>query len=300
MINHFINKDFQEIFIDDKYRKLNHIKKKGIYTSHEKCYNSFVNPNLRIIHFIITRFIIEFWKINNYHKKIYTKDYIINGIRVMKKYLIPSLEYQSCKDFIWILMLGNRVNLSDIENLADFNTSFKYKILNINSVKKYMRDSSKLFDILITTRIDYDDRIYYDAVNDVRKAININRPLILYGYNRGVYYFETDDKYYEFYNNFNNTGTMSIFCSLIIVLNKVNDTYNIYDLGGHPTVRKQLLESYRLFGVKKLNYDPGIFDNGSPKFVWVRQKFSGMNYQNWLQNNSTKEINFNLNSFYGK
>ena len=28
MINHFINKDFQEIFIDDKYRKLNHIKKK--------------------------------------------------------------------------------------------------------------------------------------------------------------------------------------------------------------------------------------------------------------------------------
>ena len=218
----------------------------------------------------------------------------------MKKYLIPSLEYQSCKDFIWILMLGNRVNLSDIENLADFNTSFKYKILNINSVKKYMRDSSKLFDILITTRIDYDDRIYYDAVNDVRKAININRPLILYGYNRGVYYFETDDKYYEFYNNFNNTGTMSIFCSLIIVLNKVNDTYNIYDLGGHPTVRKQLLESYRLFGVKKLNYDPGIFDNGSPKFVWVRQKFSGMNYQNWLQNNSTKEINFNLNSFYGK
>ena len=43
--------------------------------------------------------------------------------------------------------------------------------------KAYIRNISKGYHILITTRIDYDDQIYYDAVNDVRKAININKPI---------------------------------------------------------------------------------------------------------------------------
>ena len=55
---------------------------------------------------------IEFVKINGFPKKIYTEEYILNGIRVMKRYLFPSLENQSCKQFIWILMLGNKANIS--------------------------------------------------------------------------------------------------------------------------------------------------------------------------------------------
>ena len=39
---------------------------------------------------------------------------------------------------------------------------------------------SKIIFILITSRIDYDDRIYYDAVNDVRKAVNIHKPILFY------------------------------------------------------------------------------------------------------------------------
>jgi len=115
---------------------------------------------------------------------------------------------------------------------------------------------------LITSRIDYDDSIYYDAVNDVRKIININRPILVHGYNRGVYYYEINRKYYDFYLNFDNKGAMSVFESLVIVLNKVNDTYTIYDLGDHTLVREQILKSYLRFGIKELNYEPAIFDNG--------------------------------------
>ena len=55
--------------------------------------------------------------------------------------------------------------------------------------KNYVGNITKGFDIFISTRIDYDDRIYYDAVNDVRKAINFSKPMILYGYNRGFIYY---------------------------------------------------------------------------------------------------------------
>ena len=99
----------------------------------------------------------------------------------MKKYLFPSLDNQRCKQFIWILKIGKKSNITFIKSLINFKNSFEKKVS----------------DILITTRInydDYDDRVYYDAVNDVRKQINSNKPLMLYEYNRDVQYYEIDNK----------------------------------------------------------------------------------------------------------
>ena len=269
-------------------------------SSYKKCYLPLDNSNIRIIHLIITRFSIDFYN-KIFSKKIYREDYIQNGIRVLKKYLFPSLENQSCKNFTWILMLGNKANIKYIKSLLNFNNSFESKIIYEKDIKNYLRNITKGFDVLITTRIDYDDRIYYDAVNDVRKAINIYKPMILYGYNRGVYYYEINDKYYDFYRTYKNSdGVMSIFISLITVLNKVNDTYIVYDLGNHVHIRKTLLLRYKSYGIKKLNYEPAIFDSGDQKFVWVRQKYSGTYKFNIQILKGLKESNFNLSKFYGK
>jgi len=263
----------------------------------KKCYLSLENPDLKIIHIIITRFALGLSSNNDT-----TKDYILNGFRVMKKYLLPSLENQSCKDFIWILMLGNRANMTYLKSLSNFNNSFHWYIIYAKDIKNFLRNITKGFDILITTRIDYDDRIYYDAVNDVRKQINIKKPILFHGYNSGLYYFELDDKYYDFQYGAKN-GAFSVFESLILVLNKVNDTYTIYDFGIHLTVRSRLLKNYKSYGIKQLNYEPGIFDNGAPKFIWVRQKYSCLyNYSKTKQLNNNLKINnnFNLSKFYGK
>ena len=137
-------------------------------------------------------------------------------------------------------------------------------------------------------------------MNDVRKSININKPILLYGYNRGIYYFEEEEEYYDFYITYKNKGCMSIFVSLVIDLNEVNDTYIVYDLLTHFHIRKVLLEGYKSFGIKKIAYEPAIFDSGDPKFIWVRQKYSG-NYSH--NNKMLKELkinNFNLNKFFGK
>ena len=286
------------IFLFIKYIEINKVEVKQY--SIKKCYFSSIESNLRIIHLIITRFMIISRKLPEFAKIIFREDYIQNGIRVMKKYLFPSLENQSCQEFIWILLIGDKANITYIKSLLEYNNSFEKKIIFQKDLKNYIKNIAKGNDILITSRIDYDDRIYFDAVNDVRKAINLNKPVIVYGYTRGLHYYEYENKYYEFYHGYGNRGAMSVFVSLILVLNSVNDTYNIYDLGTHKRVRLKILESYKSFGIKELNYEPAIFDSGDPKFIWVRQKYSGvLNYSQDIKKN-LKLYKFNINKFYGK
>ena len=293
ILENIMNKDKQFIYIREA--------KKNII-SYEKCYISPYNSDLKIIHFIITRFMVELIGIpvDIPYKNIFSKEYILSGFRVLKEYLIPSLENQSCKQFIWILMIGEKINKTYVESLFNFKNSFETKFIYQNSLKNYLRNKTKGYDILITTRIDYDDRIYYDAVNDIRKAINIHRPMIIYGYNRGAQYYENENKYYDFYKDYQNKGVMSIFISMVIVLNQVNDIYTIYDLKGHTRIRSTLIKFFKSFGIQKLDYEPSIFDSGEPKFVWVRHNYSGtLNYSNNIKK-YLKLINFNLTTFYGK
>ena len=80
----------------------------------------------------------------------------------------------------------------------------------------------------------------------------------------------------------------------------MNDTFSIYDLGIHSYIKATFLKNHRKYGISSMNYEPAIFDHGAPKFIWVRQKYSG----SYLKNNSIpknlKNIDLNLNKFYGK
>ena len=288
------------IILNELLIKLNNNPKNSLNILKKQCYITFENNGAKIIHLIITRFMIEFYEWNGFPKNLYNRNYINNGIRVMKKYLLPSLDSQSCKNFIWILMIGEKINKTKVESLINFHYSFEYKILYQKSVDDFIKKITENYDVLITTRIDYDDQIYYDAVNDVRKAINIDKPMILFGYNRGVYYYEYNKKYYEFERTFKNDGVMSIFASLITTLKKVNDTYTIYSLGDHTVFRKTLLNQYKSYGIKTLDYEPSIFDSGTPKFIYVRQKFSGSNTDYYYIPEHLKEVKINLSNFFGK
>ena len=197
-------------------------------------------------------------------------------------------------------MLRNKANITYVKSLINFNNSFESKIIYQKDIKNYMKNITKGFDVLITTRIDYDDMIYYDAVNDVRKAVNINKPLLLYGYNRGIMHFESEHKSCDFYFPYGNVGVWSIFTSLIIILNKVNDTYIVYDLGVHTQIRKTILEKYKSYGINELKYEPAIFDSGDPKFAWVRQKYSGMYEKYGKTIRGLKIYDFNISKFFGK
>ena len=120
-----------------------------------KCDLSTENAKIKLAHLILTRFIFEFEGNKVFQKLIYSEAYIKNGIRTMKKYLFPSLENQSCKNFIWILLLGDKADMSYIKSLLDLNAiSFKSLIMYQKDFKNYIKNISTGLDFLITTRID--------------------------------------------------------------------------------------------------------------------------------------------------
>ena len=266
-----------------------------------RCYELSDKSNTKIIHVVITRFMIEFYHKNDFPKKLYNKDFMDNGIRVLKRYLLPSLEHQSCNLFIWVLMVGEKADINYIKSKIKNNKKFRIVILYHKDFRAFIKKITKGYDILITTRIDYDDMIYYDAVNDVRKAINLEKPMALYGYMHGFYYFEFNNKYYEFIERNATNGFWGIFESLIIVISDVNDLYSIYDLGVHDLVRKRLLNNYKSYGIKKLNYEPANFDNGAHKFVYVKQRYSTSYIKKDILSliKNLKEIKFDIKKFFG-
>ena len=87
---------------------------------------------------------------------------------------------------------------------------------------------------------------------------------------------------------------------ILIILNKVNDTYSIFDLGSHILVKGVLLNKFKTFGLKEIKYDPGIFDCGDIKYIWVRQNYSGIYEFTKSIKHSLKEYKLNLTKFYGK
>ncbi len=280
----------------DSQYDINKLEESKFINTLEDCYESIDNSNLIISHFIITRYLIDITDdVGN--QKIYSQEYIFNGIRVMKKYLLSSLENQKCQKFIWILMIGNNFSTTYVKSLLNFNNSFEYDIVNQNNMKNYIRNKTKNSDILITSRIDYDDRIYYDAINDLRKAINMEKPIIIHGYNKGFYFFEKDNKYYDYYRK---VSVSSVLVSLILNLKKVNDTYTIYDMGPHTAITKNVLKKYKSYGIQSLDYVPFAFDSGASKFIKVIQKFSAT--QNFIKKDikGLKPKDVNLNIFYKK
>ena len=69
----------------------------------------------------------------------------------MNKYLFPSLNNQRCKNFIWILIIGNEANISQVEsliNLNNSNNSFESKILYERNLKDFIKDTLKIVYIV--------------------------------------------------------------------------------------------------------------------------------------------------------
>ena len=54
------------------------------------------------------------------------------------------------------------------------------------------------------------------------------------------HHYESNHKYYELNADYKNRDVKSIFVSLIVVLDKVNGTYNIFDLGSYTSCRETI------------------------------------------------------------
>ena len=72
-----------------------------------------------------------------------------------------------------MLNVGDKANITLIKSLLNFKRGFKSIIIYNKEKEQFIMNITKNADVLIIIRIDYDDRIYYNEVNDVRKQVNI-------------------------------------------------------------------------------------------------------------------------------
>ncbi len=183
--------------------------------------------NNTIKHFIFVRF-FSFYDAK-YPHDIFDENFLLKQLPLAKN-VLNSLENQTNKDFELIFVLHPRffddVNYYFISFALEEYTTLPIKFMrndggsylfspNLNpEVATLLEDAINNYDYVITTRIDYDDFIYKDAVADTQSKVKECDSVLGYGYCLG-YEYSLGDLYYRL-GSWGGNGHMSPFQSLIL------------------------------------------------------------------------------------
>ena len=198
-----------------------------------------------IKHFILIRFYcLTMMK----KEKLFSQEFLDNGVNIFEQYTLKSLENQSNKNFEIIMIIHNEIDLNhkSIQKLYKIKSSLKINIIRYNEITSFIEANSKNQKYLITTRIDHDDLIYNGAVEEIQNKCNENIPLFYNGYDKLITMIKNDIyNSYKFYPNYKGLGSISIFQSLIVNKEKINQLYNIFQLGGHSKLKGTFIKLYK-------------------------------------------------------
>lgn len=133
-------------------------------------------------HYLITRFNLraEYWDVTKNNEQLLTDEWMDNRMWLFENFCFPSVVGQTNKNFEWILYFDTNtkeVYKNRIINLVaghknitvffiDAMPSFMSELLN------YISKETKNIPYLITTRIDNDDSIHVDFINEIQKQFN--------------------------------------------------------------------------------------------------------------------------------
>jgi len=235
-------------------------------------------------------------------EKLFDYSLLSKAINVFKKFTLKSLENQTNKNFEIILKIHNEIseNSKAILELKSIKSSIKINILRKNETDNFIDNNAKEIDFLITTRIDHDDLIYYNAVNDVQKKCNYNIPLYYNGYIKGITMINNDYKNcFKFYPTYGNyRGTHSAFQSLVVNKKKVSKNLNIYSLGPHSDQIDRFKSLFNGF-----EFDKSFFNVNKDEdtYIYVKHDFNHSTFKNpklrekWHRTNI--KVNYNKEWF---
>lgn len=133
-------------------------------------------------HYLITRFNLraDNWDVTKNNEQLLTDEWMDNRMWLFENFCFPSVVAQTNQIFEWLLyfdtntkevyknriviLLANHKNVKVF--FVDAMPSFKPELL------KYIAQETKEKPYLITTRIDNDDSIHVDFINEVQKQFN--------------------------------------------------------------------------------------------------------------------------------
>lgn len=231
----------------------------------------------KIKHFIITRFLCN--NFNHTNEELFSDEWLNNGYKLLTNHFIPTLENQTNKNFEMIFLIHNEIPIEKVQMLNTIETTIKFHILRLDELENFLNQLKATIDILITSRLDYDDNIHKCVVDDIQKyAINNPKKITIYGLNKGATIVDGETNAYlkkikEY--EIGNSGYWSAMETLILPNVMSNKLFSIYSLGNHTKVIKTLKEKYKEMGIYTLNDDYYHKDTSNDiKYLWVRHKQS--------------------------
>ncbi|NPV13178.1 MAG: glycosyltransferase [Ignavibacteria bacterium] len=202
----------------------------------ERITNSF-KEIIKIKHLVVTRLAIK-WRFNE--TNLSWDDWLKNSIYLMNRYCRPSLKNQSNQDFTLLSIVDKSVTYYGdvLENeiilkVPEIKKGIDIKKVIINSINKYIY-TLKGYDYVIITRLDRDDCLAHDFVDNIRNNFSYIEEYIDINYSY-IYDTKTD----IFYKSEKYKKMISPFVSTYEKIN--NGKINCYPfLVDHTKVGKML------------------------------------------------------------
>lgn len=180
-----------------------------------------------IKHFIFTRFYS--FEDTKYPHDIYNVDFLLKQLPLAKN-MLSSLENQTNKNFELVFVLNVKFFdnpkyefiFSTLRNSTTLPLKFMKNIgrsylfsPNLNSeCASLIENATKEYDFVITSRMDFDDFIYKDAVADTQSKVAECNNILGYGYCKGYEY--SCGELYDRWALWNGKGHLGILQSLIL------------------------------------------------------------------------------------
>ena len=197
--------------------------------------------NLKIEHFILTRFNLRLWTKDKKRNDTRTNEWLKNRFDLFEKYCLPSIMNQTNHSFKWIVLfdLETPNNYKDrIKAYEKYCPSFcpcfvkaeksRYFVsIFKEEIKRRMKEDTNL---LITTYLDNDDALHQNYVEETQKIEATLPTFVSYVY--GIqYYTELNIATRVPYTN-------NHFISLIEPLKESSDFRTVYGYGSHIAINK--------------------------------------------------------------
>lgn len=251
----------------------------------------------KIKHFIFSRFFT--YQRVGFPYNVLEVDFLSKQLPLVKN-MLKSLENQTSKNFE-LIFLTNPEFFYDPKYEFIFSTLRSYTVLPINFIKftgdtlsyqdskvkglwKFKENknvelgnliASALndYDFVITTKMDFDDFVFKDAVIDTQSKVNECNSILAYGYNKGLEYI-----YGELYPRtdflWKGRGHIGIFQSLILKSSSV-ENYPFLSVQNfwHDCIKIQLEQFLKNNGIEFLK-DMFQQNFSTCAYIYLRHEFS--------------------------
>lgn len=233
------------------------------------------------VHLIITRFMCDNFIKEDSNENIFSSEWKEMSFTMASRHIIPTLENQTNQNFVLVFLVSRYATPTDVMRIRNLSDKLNIKVIYLDKFNDAIKKIDT--DYLITSRLDYDDHVYNNCVEDIQNFVKSKSELDaqLWGLDNGVSIIDGEtDSYlmYEFPYIKKDEGLAAPMATLILKKTAIPFYFDIYKLGYHTELVLNILSTQRHYFSKIIAETPKQIytkhDSKNIDYIWIRHKYS--------------------------